>query len=99
MIQNSTNFFPPWDYLFQVLDHCPKAGRMYMLLWNTCKEDYSLRIDKISARMDFLSSTAKLRHDLLLLVKEGLISINETPYFIDVELVTWDETLNEEEAE
>jgi len=37
-----------------------------------------------------LTSVAKFRHDLLLLVKEALISIVETKKTIHIEVVGWD---------
>lgn len=82
--------YPPYVYLAQVADHCPKAVSTYMLLWREMDGDNQIRIRKDEVRAEYLISLAKFRHDLLLLVKEGLVSINETPQKISIEIVGWD---------
>lgn len=82
--------YPPYLYLKQVAEHCPKAVSTYMMLWQEQDKKNKVYIDKTTVRTEHLISLAKLRHDLLLLVKEALISIQETETKIDIELVGWD---------
>lgn len=83
---------PPYLYLIQVLQHCPKAGALYVDLWNHKDKENRLSIGKNKVRSEFLTSLAKFRHDLLLLVKEGIVSVDETPNAIHIELVDWEES-------
>jgi hypothetical protein len=82
---------PPWPYLFSVADHYPKAVATYLRLWNEQDDKHRLHIYKADVRHEYLTSLAKFRHDLFLLVKEGLASVEETPKAIYVELTGWDD--------
>lgn len=90
MIQNFTTDFPPYHYLIQVAEHCPKAVCTYMALWRDIDKNNKVVIYKEDIRTQYLTSVAKFRHDLLLLVKEALISIVETKKTIHIEVVGWD---------
>ena len=81
--------YPPYLYLKQVAEHCPKAVSTYMTIWQEKNLENKLNVYKKEVRNDYLISLAKFRHDLLLLVKEGLVSINETPNLLEIELVDW----------
>jgi hypothetical protein len=86
---------PPYLYLAQVADHCPKAIGTYLSLWRNQDKDNRLVIDYKELRLEFLISVAKFRHDCFLLVKEGLLSFQESKGKVYIELVAWDEE-NEE---
>lgn len=81
--------YPPIAYLLQVLEHCPKAGATYLQLWQQRDKDSRVSIKRADVRITFLTSLAKFRHDILLLVKEQLVSVHETPTMIKIELVDW----------
>ncbi len=83
--------YPPYLYLTQVAEHCPKALSTYLSLWRERASNNKITVYKEEIRLQFLTSLAKFRHDLFLLVKEGLVSIDETPKSINIELVSWDE--------
>lgn len=83
--------FPPYLFLLQVAEHCPKALATYLLLWREIDLNHKISILKQDVPSEFLISLAKFRHDLLLLVKEGLISLHETKKNISIELVAWEE--------
>jgi len=83
------NNFPPYMYLVQVLQHCPKAGATYMQLWKARNPQNHVKILKKTLKEEYLTSTAKFRHDLLMLSRESLINIEETPSYINVEMVDW----------
>lgn len=85
------NTYPPYYYLAQVAEHCPIAVSTYMLLWRERDQKNKVVIDKNTIRIDHLITLARFRNHLLLLLKEGLISIDETPNRLHVELVDWDE--------
>lgn len=82
--------FPPYLYLENVLEHCPKAGFTYLQIWKKRNHENKFSIEKSKVREAFLMSLAKFRHDLLLLVKEGLINIDENKENIAIEMVSWD---------
>ncbi len=87
LIQND---LPPYNYLLQVLEHCPKAGALYLNLWKDKDKNNIVNIDKKTVREDYLSSLSKFRHDVLMLVKEGLASVDESPGQMIIELTGWD---------
>ncbi len=88
---NKLQNYPPYIYLKQVAEHCPKAVSTYMTIWNLMNVENKFNVYKEDVRNELLISLAKFRHDLLLLVKEGLVSIEETEKSIQIELVDWDE--------
>lgn len=83
--------YPPLPYLEHVLKNCPKAGLTYLNLWQ--KRDKHMRYSVPSGQVPYhtLQSTAQFRHNLLLLVREGLISMHEDGKSIRVELVDWED--------
>lgn len=83
------SLLPPPAFLIQVLEHCPKAGRTYLHLWEGKDLDFKLKVFKKTIKTDYLTSTARFGHDLLLLAREGLINIHETPACFHVEVVAW----------
>lgn len=87
--------YPPYLYLTQLADHCPKAVSTYMLLWRNIDKENKVNVFKKDIRSEHLITLNKFSHDLLLLVKEGLVSLEETPNWFHIELVGWDN----EEAE
>jgi hypothetical protein len=82
--------FPPYYYLTQVADNCSKAVSTYMMLWRNADKEKKMSIYKKDVRSEYLISLCKFRHDLLLLVKQGLVSVDETPALLNIELVGWD---------
>ncbi len=83
--------YPPYVYLSQVAEYCPKAVATYLKLWSGQDKENKVHISKKDIRIEYLISLAKFRHDLLLLVKEGLVSLEETPNWLHIELVDWNE--------
>jgi hypothetical protein len=87
---------PPWLYLFQVANHCPKAVSIYMLLWDK-KDDFNrIKVKLSDIRIEYLTTFAKFSNQLLYLVKEGLINVNQRTNktgeeILIIELVGWDE--------
>jgi hypothetical protein len=82
--------YPPYLYLTQVLDHCPKAGSTYMKIWHKRDRNNEVRVVKKNVYSEYLTSLAKFRHDLLMLIRESLINIDESPNEIHIELVNWE---------
>lgn len=81
---------PPFHYMLQVTEHCPKAAFTYMNLWKNRDKKNKAQVYKEDVRNEFLVSLAKFRHDLFLLMKEGLVSVDETPLSLTVEMVDFD---------
>lgn len=86
---------PPRIYLKQVADHCPRAMSTYLDIWTNKDRQNQVHIYKDELKLEYLTSMTKFRHDLLSLVKEGLVSINESPKAFHVDIIGWD--LEEEE--
>lgn len=82
---------PPPFYLMAVLDHCPLAGSTYVQLWNNKNSESKLYVAHKDINFEYLKSKTKFRHDLLLLVKEGLISVEETKDKIYIEVTAWED--------
>jgi len=89
--KDQKNVTPPYLYLVQVLQHCPRSGVLYLELWKNKNKNNSLRIIKDTIRQDYLTTITKMRTDLLSLAREALISFEETSHTILVELVGWDD--------
>lgn len=88
--------YPPYNYLVQVADHCPKAVLTYMALWRDASSENKVNVFKKDIKNEYLTSLAKFRHDIFLLFKEGLVSIDETPQWLHIELINWDESVEDE---
>ncbi len=82
---------PPYEYLVTAAEHCPRAVATYLSVWRQADRDRKLHICKKDVLSEYLKPLVKFRNDLMLLVKEGLISVEETPKSISIELVSWDE--------
>lgn len=82
---------PPIDYIKLIAQHCPRALMTYISLWEHKDRHDCVAIRKKSVRQDFLLTPTRLRNELFLLVREGLISISENENFIKVELVGWND--------
>lgn len=78
--------YPPYLYLCQVADHCPKAIATYLLLWREKDFDCSVIFEKKSVPDEYLITLTKLKNDLRQLCREGLAFIDETPKNITVTL-------------
>jgi hypothetical protein len=68
---------PPYVYLTQVLNHCPRSASTYIELWRHKDKNSKVSVAKNQIRNQFLMSAAKFRNDLMSLVKEGLINVDE----------------------
>lgn len=90
MIQALHETYLPKPYLFEVAKHCPLAMFTYLQLWERKDVNNRVKIEKETVKTEFLTGVAKFRNDLLLLVKEGLASIDENPSTLTVELVGYD---------
>lgn len=81
---------PPPFYTEIVLDHCPQAGRTYWQIWKRRDHESKLVIQKSEIKNEFLTHYTKFENDLMLLVKEQLINVDETPNQFCIEMVSWD---------
>lgn len=81
---------PPALYLRQVLEHCPRAGQTYCILWDNMDKNNHSKFNKDDIRTVYLYSMKSWRDHLRLLAKEGLINIDEDKENFDIELVGYD---------
>jgi hypothetical protein len=84
------NQFPPYIYLAQVIEHCALSASTYLQLWREKDKDNVVHIYKKDVYVQFLKRPYKFKNDLINLVKEGLISIDETPKKYVIELVDYE---------
>lgn len=94
MQQESLNIlwdYPPYPYLKQVLEHCPKSASLYMDLWESRNKESSVQIKKDEIKSRFFTSLYLFETSLMKLVKEGLVSVDEKRGEYNIELTRWDE--------
>ncbi len=81
----------PIPYLKFIFRVCPRAGELFCFLWEAQNENGQITVDK----NDIPSTTLLHRHafnsSLRMLVREGLISVEEGPTQITIELVGWND--------
>lgn len=82
--------YPPYQYLKSVLTNCYKAGLLYLQLWELADENLHVKLKKNDIRDRLLTSPTRVRNDISMLVREGLISVYETSDVYKIELVGWD---------
>ena len=87
---------PPYPYLKQVADHCPKCVSLYMELWNKRDSKDKVAVYKKDIKTYFLTSPTRFKNELLMIVREGLASIDESPNMLVIELVGYDYNFDEE---
>lgn len=88
---NNDYVYPPYNYLKEVLTNCPKAGLLYLQLWEYADDSWELIVPKKNIRDKFLMSPTRLRNDLMNLVREGFVSVHETKKDYKFELVGWND--------
>jgi hypothetical protein len=81
---------PPVMFLTQVTDHCPQAASLYIKLWAKKDKHHKISVLKEDVRSEFLETKTKFANFLMLLVKEALVNVEETPRSFHIELVGWD---------
>jgi len=80
--------YPPYPFLEQVLEHCPKAGKTYCFLWK--KRDKDNRV--LLQREDYtFRHPNAFKEDLRKLFNEGLISFKDLGNRISIEMISWED--------
>ena len=87
--------YPPYPYLLRVVEYCPAAAATYMKIWKDRDKDHKFHIYKENVKSGFLMSPTRFHNHLLMLVKEGLVSVDESPLMLSVELVGYDDNYDE----
>ena len=81
---------PPYAYLMQVLNHNPQSASTYVELWRHKDDDSKVVVTQDEIRNRFLNTPTKFRNNLMYLVKEGLVSVDESGDKMTIELVDFD---------
>ena len=81
---------PPYFYLKQIFQHCPKAGYTYCQLWENKNDDYLISITDDEVRSKYLTDLGKFRHDILMLEREALLNCRIIDDDMMIELIGWD---------
>jgi hypothetical protein len=82
------NPYPPEPYFDLILKNCPKAALLYKKLWKEKGVDFIVILDKERVESENVS-TKRFRHNLKLLLEEGMVSFLEDDYFYKIELLGW----------
>lgn len=86
---------PPYAYLMQVLNHTPKVAASYVEIWRHKDKHDRLIVCKTEIRNKFLMTAAKFKNDCLVLVREGLINLEQRGdddfYTLHIDVVGWGE--------
>ena len=82
-------------FLEQVINHCPKAGRTYLTLWNIKGKASTVNLKKKRIPDIALQSAHTFRENLRSLALEGLVSFAEKGDHLHIELVEWDDLHDE----
>jgi|SRR5271170_1324758 len=84
--------YPPYMYLEQVLNHCPKAAFLYWKLWRERDVLNNVKIPKDEIPELYGFTKRRFDYDIMLLMNEGLISNKMIcDEEIILELVGWDQ--------
>lgn len=78
--------YPPYSYLIQVADHCPRAMATFLILWREKPNDLTLKYSKEDVSSHYLISWTKFKNDLRQLAREGLLIVEEYPNSVTVTL-------------
>lgn len=85
------NEYPPYMFLIQVSNHCPRAVSLYMDLWSKRDQKSRIRVHGVEIEKTFLISRTKFRNYLMDLLREGLINIDQKGDIFTIEMVGWGE--------
>lgn len=83
--------YPPYHFLKQVVNHCPKAASVYMDIWERRDEQNCFSTSYKVIGEEFLISKAAFRNAIRMLCKEGLLNFcePEDQDRVTIELVDW----------
>ena|SRR5579864_6745229 len=82
--------FPPPAYLKDVCNVCPKASALFIDLWELSDANGKIYVDLDDIRTLFLTSKQGFNHNLNLLVKQKLVSVERSKTGLIIELTQWD---------
>jgi hypothetical protein len=83
-----TSPYPPEPYFDLILKNCPKAALLYKKLWKERNSDFTVVLDKERVHTENVS-TKRFRHNLKLLLEEGMVNFYEDDYYYNIELLGW----------
>lgn len=74
------SLFPPYDYLNQILEHCPRAGSIYLMLWKDKNDKNRVFYFKKDITDVHFIEWKRFKTDLVKLQKEKVLefSFNST---------------------
>ena len=81
--------FPPYPFLIDVLKNALLSLRVYIELWDMQDDFGRIAIDKKEIKKTFLISPTLFYNKVLSLVDLSLLSVDESPNMIVVDLVQW----------
>lgn len=84
--------YPPYSYLVQVAEHCPKAMSTYLTLWREKPNSGSMIYSKSEVGSIMLLSWTRFKNDLRLLAREGILTVEEFPQKIEIVLDEYPES-------
>jgi hypothetical protein len=91
MIDSNPFDLPPYPYLSLILNHCSRAASTYITLWRERDKNGIVKIRPFDIRSTFLITPTRFKNDLLVIAKEGLISVTENSKEMIIEVIGWDD--------
>ena len=91
--------FPPHPFFMTVLRHQPDCALFYAKIWSERDKECKLSVDKKCVFAKFLVTPQVFKRKVAYLMEEGLLSIQETPYYFEIEFIQYEEEPPEEASE
>ena len=82
--------YPPYIYLLQIAERCVNPVYTYIMLWQNANESNKVHIYKKDIRETFRISRTVFSNHCFTLMKEGLLTVDETPKSLHIELLPFD---------
>lgn len=90
--------FPPFEFFMTVLRHQADAAHFYCKIWSDRDKKDKLMVDKKAIYSQYLVTPPTFKRKLGYLMEEGLVSVQETPYFYEIDFVRYDDSEDESQV-
>jgi hypothetical protein len=82
--------FPPYEFFMTVLRHAPDVAYFYLKIWSAKAKDNKLLVDRKAIYSQFLVTPITFKRKTGVLMEEGLLSMQESPYFFEIDFTNYE---------
>jgi len=82
--------YPPYPYLEAIALHASKACSLYLALWKNRDKNNKVEVTKNDVSIAYLTTVHTFKHNLMLLIREGVVVIDEYETRFVIELMEWE---------